>query len=236
MSTDWEALSRELEKFLVGREFAVFAGVMQGHVGVGSAVEGINFATGVGMGVNVKAGGALVEFGKIENLMNGLFALDGAGMVVIHIVGDTRRNVAGAASVVLIIDAEILDAQFADGHGHPAILPAMIVNAAGLADFPTDGDDFEEAALEDEIPRVMAFGVEEVGLEGFDANLVLLEVFFDFRKSEIFAMNGGKAVDPLIDCELRHRASFERKSGAGRKYSAGEGNWAEKNVSVGVLR
>ncbi len=177
------------------------------------------------MGVDVKAGGALVEFGKIENLMNGLFALDGAGMVVVHVVGDARRNVAGAAGVVLIFNAEILDAQFADGHGHPAILSAMIVNAADLADFPANRDDFEEAAFEDEIPRVMAFGVEEVGLQGFDADLVLLEVFFDFRKSEIFAMNGRKSVDPFIDGELRHGASFERKSGVERKYSAGEGNW-----------
>ncbi len=188
------------------------------------------------MGVDVKAGGALVEFGKIENLMNGLFALDGAGMVVVHVVGDARRNVAGAAGVVLIFNAEILDAQFADGHGHPAILSAMIVNAAELADFPANRDDFEEAAFEDEIPRVMAFGVEEVGLQGFDADLVLLEVFFDFRKSEIFAMNGGKAVDPFIDCELRHGASFERKICVERKYSAGEGNWAEKTFQLGVLR
>ena len=181
---------------------------MQGHVGVSASVHGINFATGIRMRVDVDAGGALVEFGEIEDLMDGLFPLDGAGMVVVHVVGTARTEIASALSAVLIFDAEILDAEFADGDGHPAILSAMIMDAADLADFPADGHDFEEIAFEDEISRVMALGVEEVGLERVYAELILLEIFFDFRESEVLAMNCGKAFHPFVDGHLRHGASF----------------------------
>src|SRR5215469_2219926 len=203
--TDRKISSRWLEKFLVRRKFAVFAGVMQGHVGVRSSVHGINFATGIGMRVDVDAGGALVEFGEVEDLMDGFFALDGAGVVVVHVVGAAGTEIAGALSAVLIFDAEILNAEFTDGNGHPAVLSTMIVDAADLADFPPDGHDFEEIALEDEISRVVALGVEEIGLKRVEAQLVLLEILFDFRESEILAMNCGKAFHPFVDGHLRHR-------------------------------
>jgi len=48
---------------------------------------------------------------------------------------------------VAVFDAEILHFEPADGRGHPAILIAMIVDAAELADLPTDGHTFEQIIL-----------------------------------------------------------------------------------------
>ena len=163
------------------------------------------------MRINVDAGGALIEFGEIEDLVNRFFALHGAGMVVIHIVGNTGADATGALRAVLILDAEILHPQFADGDGHPAILPAMVVNAAGLPDFPADGHDFEKIALENQVSCVVALGVEEVRLQRIDAELVLLEVFLDLGKCEVLAMNGGETAHPVIDRHLRHGSLLKSK-------------------------
>jgi hypothetical protein len=191
--------TRLLKELLVRIEFAVFAGVVQGHVGICSFIERIDFAVRIGMGVDMNAGGALIELRKIENLMNGLFALHGSGMSVVHVIKNAGSETAGAAVAIFFLHAEILDAQFANGHSHPAILSAMIVNAASLAHFPANGHDFEEIALENEVPRVMAIGVKKVGLQSGGANLMLLKVAFDIFESELFAMDGGKAANPVID-------------------------------------
>lgn len=194
---------------------------MQGDVGVGSFVERIDFTGGIGIRVDVDAGGALLEFGKIENLMDGLLALHGARMIGVHVIRHAGRKIASAASRVLIGDAEILNAQFANGHGHPAVLSAMIVDAADLAGLPADGKDFEEVAFENEIPGVVAPGVEKIGLERFDANLILLEVCFDFRERKVFAMNCRKAADPFIDRHLRQgKPPLNVRVPVERKYSA----------------
>jgi hypothetical protein len=193
-----------LEEFLVGTEFAVFAGVMQGHVRVSSFVGGIDFTSGIGMGIDVDAGGALVEFLKIEDLVDGLFALDCSGMVGVHIVGNAGTDAASAVRAIFAFDAEILDAQFTDGNGHPAVLSTMIVDAADLADFPADGEHFEKIALENQIPGVVALGVKKIWVESADGDVILLEVAFDLGNGEIFAMDFGKAVHPLVDGHLRH--------------------------------
>jgi hypothetical protein len=205
-----------LKEFLVRIEFAVFAGVIQGNVGVGSFIDGVNLAAGIRMGIDVDAGGTLIEFGEIQNLVDGLFALDGAGVIVVHIVGNAGREAARATRRVLIVDAKILDAQFANGHGHPAILSAMIVDAADLANFPADGHHFEEVALKDEIPSVVALGVKKIRLEGVDADLISLKIFFDFRKREIFAMDGGKAAHPFVDGHLRHGSLLASRQRCGK--------------------
>ena len=234
-SASSKGASQLSEKFLVRREFAVFAGVMQGDVGVRSFIKRVDFTTGIRMGVDVNAGGALIEFGEIEDLMDRFFALHGAGMIVVHVIGNAGRDTASAAGVILILDAKILNAEFANRYSHPTILPAMIVNAAGLANFPADGEHFEEAALIDEIPRVVALGVEKVRLESIRENLILLEIFFDLRKREILTMNGRKAADPLIDLELRHEASCKCKAVSSESIAPAREIGAEKNVSIRVL-
>jgi hypothetical protein len=99
---------------------------------------------------------------------------------------------------------KILDAQLADGDGHPAILSAVIVNAAGLAQFPADGHDFEEFAFVDQITRVMALGVEKIRLERFAANGMLLQIVFDIFEGELLAMDFRERLDPVVNMQLRH--------------------------------
>jgi hypothetical protein len=60
-----------LQKLFVGVELAVFAGVVEGDVAVGALFSGVDFAGVEGFGIDVDADGALIEFRKIQNLMNG---------------------------------------------------------------------------------------------------------------------------------------------------------------------
>lgn len=224
-----------LKELLVGIEFAVFAGVVQGHVGICSFIERINFAARIGMRVDMNAGGALIELRKIQNLMDRFFALHSARMSAVHIVKNAGSEAAGAAIAIFFLHAKILDPQFPNGHGHPAILAAMIVNAASLANFPANGHDFEKIALENQVPRVMAFGVKKIRLQSGGANLMLLEVVFDIFESEVFAMDGGEAANPVIDgyllyCCLLHRTLLVAR-GVRIKWSIAPGSRlrAEKN-------
>jgi hypothetical protein len=52
-----------LQKLLVGVEFAVFAGVVEGNVAVGAFFFGVDFAAVEGLGIDVDADGSLIEFG-----------------------------------------------------------------------------------------------------------------------------------------------------------------------------
>src|SRR6202046_3546793 len=86
---------------------------------------------------------SLSEFREIQHLMNGFFGLNHRGMFGVHVVSFRRDEMARRVSGVAIINAEVLHAQTTDGRRHPAILAAMIVNAANLSDIPADGHDFE---------------------------------------------------------------------------------------------
>ena len=99
---------------------------------------------------------------------------------------------------------EILDTQLADRDGHPAILSAMIVNAAGLADFPADGHDFKEFAFIDQISSVMAFGIEKVWFDGLTLNGMLLQVMLDIFERELLVMDFREALNPIVNGQWRH--------------------------------
>ena len=82
--------------------------------------------------------------------MHRFFGAHHARMRCVHIVVLGGDQLTFAVCGVALLDAKILHPQLADGHGHPAILVAVIVNAAYLSGFPADGDDFEELVLEDQ--------------------------------------------------------------------------------------
>src|SRR5467141_3186733 len=145
-----------LQEFFGGIQLAVFAGVVERDVAVGAFLAKVDFASVKRFRVNVDADGALAEFGEIQDLMDGLEGVDIGGMGGVHFVDVRGDNAASAACGVAIVNAEILDLQPADGRGHPAILTAMVVNAAGLADFPANGHALEDFVLEDEVARVVA--------------------------------------------------------------------------------
>jgi hypothetical protein len=107
-----------------------------------------------------------------------------------------------AVGGVAIVDAIVLDAEAADRDGHPAVLVAMIVDAAALADFPADGHAFEESVFKNEIAGVIAFGEVAIFFEGFGEDGVVEDVVLNVVESEVALGDGGEIFDPVGDVEL----------------------------------
>src|SRR5580693_9153809 len=123
-------------------------------------------------------------------------------MGAIHFVNFRGSDLTGAARGVFFVDAKILDFQAADGSGHPAVLVAMIVDAAVLSYFPADGHALEEIVFENEIARVIPLGEEEVFFERLRTDRVLDDVVLDSLESEFAFRDSGEAFDPVGDGEL----------------------------------
>jgi hypothetical protein len=134
--------------------------------------------------------------------MDGLERIDVHRMGAVHFVDFRGNDFAGTAGGVFFFDAKILDFQAADGSGHPAILIAMIVDAAVLADFPADGHALEKIILENKIARVIAFGEEAILVERFGTDGVLYDVVLDIFKRKVAFRDSGEALDPIGDGEL----------------------------------
>jgi hypothetical protein len=191
-----------LEELFVGVKLAVFAGVVERDVAVGAFFALVDFATVEGFGIDVNAHSPLVELRKIQNLMDGLERIDVHRMGAVHFVDFRGNDFAGTAGGVFFFDAKILDFQAADGSGHPAVLIAMIVDAAVLADFPADGHALEKIIFENKIARVIAFGEEAILVERFGTDGVLHDVVLDIFKRKVALGNSGEALDPIGDGEL----------------------------------
>jgi len=99
--------ARALEELFVGMELAVFAGVVERNVCVSALVTIIHFTHVEGLGINVDADGALIEFGKIQDLMNGFERIDVGRMCRVHLINVGSDEI--ACSAVLAIGATILD-------------------------------------------------------------------------------------------------------------------------------
>jgi hypothetical protein len=134
--------------------------------------------------------------------MNGFEGIYVHGMSAVHLVDFRGDDLACAARGVFFFDAKILDFQAADGSGHPAILIAMIVDAALLADFPADGHALEEIVFENEIARVVALGEEAIFVEAPGAHGVVEDVVLHIFEREVALGNGSEALDPVGDGEL----------------------------------
>jgi hypothetical protein len=78
----------------------------------------------------------------------------------------------------------------------------MIVDAAVLADFPTDGHALEDRVFENEIAGVVAFGEEKVFFERFGADGMVEDIGLDGFEIEVALRKGGEALDPVCDGEL----------------------------------
>jgi len=158
-------------------QFTVFAGVEERDIGVGALAPPffalIDFAGVEGFGVDVDADGALRVLREIDNLVNGFAGIDVGGVSGVHLDHLGGNQVAGRAGGVAMIDAVVLHAQAANGDNHPAILVAMVVDAAGLADFPADGHAFEKGVFENQIAGVVAFGEIAIFCEAFSLDVVV---------------------------------------------------------------
>jgi len=172
------------------------------RVAIGALLALVHFAGIEGLGVDVDADGTLVEFGKIEHLVDRLERIDVSGMSGVHFIDLGGKNAAGAMGGIALVDTEILDFQSADGRGHPAILAAMIVDAAGLASFPADRQTLEDIVAEDEIAGVITLGEKEILVESFRENGMTKNVVLDVFEGEFALGDGGQALDPIGDGEL----------------------------------
>src|SRR6266481_4130151 len=184
-------LSGALQNLFSQIQLAVFAGVMERDVAVGAFLAKVNLASVKWLGVNVDADGALVEFGEIQNLMDGLKRVDVRGMSGVHFVDVRGNDTASPVSGVAIIHAEILDLQPADGRGHPAVLTAMVVNAAGLADLPANGHALEDFVLKDEVARVVALREIAIFVERFRAHRMAEDVVLDVFEGKVARRDRG---------------------------------------------
>src|SRR5262249_24299783 len=135
--------SAELKKLFLGAELAVLAGVVQRGIEIGAPILQINFAAGEGSRVHVNAHCAAVELRQIDYLVHGLDGIHCGGMVRVHVKGIGGHEPTGGVSGVASLHAEVLHTQAADRHRHPAVLIAVVVDAARLADVPADGHGFE---------------------------------------------------------------------------------------------
>jgi hypothetical protein len=172
---------------------------VEGYVGIGTLFAEIDFARIEGLGIEVDADGALAEFGQIEDLMDGFERVDIGGMSGVHLVDVGGDDATRAVGGVAVINAEILDFQAADGSQHPTVLVAMIVDAAGLTDFPADGHALEDIVLENEIAGVVAFGEEEIFVESLRPDSMAKDVVLNIREGEFAFRNGGETLDPVRD-------------------------------------
>jgi len=150
----------------------------------------------------VNADGTLLEFRKIENLVDGFQGIDIGGMGSVHFVDVGGDDATRAVGSIALLDAEILDFQAAEGGGHPAVLVTMIVDAAELADFPADGHAFEDVIFEYEIASVVAFGEEEIFIEGLRTDKMAKDIVLNIRECEFAIGNTGETLDPIGDREL----------------------------------
>lgn len=86
-----------LQELFVGVELAVFAGVVERDVAVRTLFALVYFATVERLRVDVDADGALVEFGQVQNLMNGLEGIYVDRMCGVHFVDFRGNDFTGAA-------------------------------------------------------------------------------------------------------------------------------------------
>jgi hypothetical protein len=172
------------------------------NVGIGALFAKIDFTRIERLGIDVDADGALAEFGQIEDLVDGLEGIDVGRMGGVHLVDVGGDDATRALGGVAIIHAEILDLQTANGSRHPTVLVAMIVDAAGLTNFPADGHALEDVVFEDEIAGVVAFGEEEIFVERLRADGMAKDVVLNIGEGEFVLGNAGESLDPVRDCEL----------------------------------
>jgi hypothetical protein len=81
----------------------------------------------------------------------------------------------------------------------------MVVDAANLADIPADREDFEELAFVNQIPRVMAIGVKNVGSQGLGLDALVLGEFKHAGDGEFLLGYGAELLHPFINGDQFHR-------------------------------
>src|ERR1700722_17194316 len=131
--------------------------------------------------------------------MNGLFGLHHGGMLHVHVVSFRWNEVASGLSSVAMIHTKILNAQTPDGSNHPAVLVAMIVNAANLSDIPADSHHFKKITFVNQVSRVVALCVKKIGRERLGLNAFLGREFKNSRNLKFGFRYSAELLYSLID-------------------------------------
>lgn len=171
----------------------------------------------------MNADGTLVEFGEVQDLVDGLERIDVGGMRGIHFVnvgGDETARSAMFSIGLTILDPEVLHFKTADWGGHPTILVTMIVDAAELSDFPADGHAFERVVLENQVAGVATFREEEIFFERLRTNGVVEDVVLNIFKGEVAVGYCCEIFHPVSDDELFGGELFGHGSPPRGKYNA----------------
>lgn len=155
--------------------FAVFGVEVELDFAAGALFGRVDHAGIEGARVDVQADRALVKFATIHHAMNGIGGIDCAGLRDIHLDGVGGLKAATALLQILVNQMKIFHLQAPDGDGHPAVLIAMIMHRAGLADLPANGHQFVERGAVDEIASVVPAVPVEIGRERVGADGSSLE-------------------------------------------------------------
>ena len=134
-----------------------------------------------------------------DNLMNWFHGLNKRRMRPIQIVGG---NFAVAGCGIELLHSVVVNLQPADRSRHPAVLIAMVMDAAGLADFPAQRHALEQCILEDQVAGVASLRIENVLFQTGRLHGMLDDIILDGLQSKILFRNGGEARDPVGDDDL----------------------------------
>src|SRR5580700_9158519 len=195
---------------------------MQFYFAARALLSGVDDASVEGPRIHVQADRALVEIVGIEDAVNGLERVDGAGVRGIHLNGFAGLEAACSASDVLVHDVKILDQKTADGDSHPAVLIFMVVNGAGLADLPADGEQLVEMGFVDQIAGIVLavpgeIGRQRIGIErSVSQKLVELLGFVEGGLGE-FAQLAYEMLNRMLFCGGGHGLLPEEYNAAGEQ-------------------
>jgi hypothetical protein len=101
------------------------------------------------------------------------------------------------AGGVAVFYAKILYLQSTYWSGHPAVLIAMIVDTAELANFPADGHALEDIIFENQVARVAALGEEKILFQRVGTDRVAEDIVLNVFQGEIAFANRSKVPNPI---------------------------------------
>src|SRR5713101_7096521 len=103
---------------------------------------------------------------------------------------------------VALLHTKILHPQPPDRRGHPAVLAAMIMNAAELPDLPANGHALKYVVFENQVACVIAAREKEILVQGFRTNGVLHYVVLDGFQAELALRYVGEVLHPIRVSQL----------------------------------
>ena len=185
---------------------------MEANLAAGALLGRVDDTTIEGPRIDVEADGPIVELARVEYAMHGVGGIDGAGIGRVHLFDIFRLEIADAGGQILMDGVKIFNLQAAYGDGHPAVLVAVVMHGAGLADLPADGEQLIDRSFIDQVAGVVLAIPGEIGSEGFGMDRSVLQEcakLLNLVEGRIgqFAEFGDEGVDWGLFDGNRHRGA-----------------------------